>query len=174
MIVDLASPDDVPGWLCLAAEVEPLFGPMCNEPSFRRALERNIARGTALCIREQDGLPGSSLLAGMLYSVPPPYYRIGWLSVAEAHRHRGLGSCLLNHLLDLLPRPAELRVTTFGPDLADGRPARQFYTSFDFQPIGEPTESPEGQSRQVYRLYLTLPSSADGHSQPVVNPTSRR
>ena len=59
--------EDVPAWLVLTAEVEPLFGPMIDDPGFMRALRRNIARGTALCIREGDALPGASLLGGLLY-----------------------------------------------------------------------------------------------------------
>ncbi len=43
--VVVAQPKDIPAWLVLAAEVEPLFGPMVNDPSFHRALRNNIERG---------------------------------------------------------------------------------------------------------------------------------
>jgi hypothetical protein len=78
-------------WIELAAEVEPLFGPMTHDPVFQRALSRNIARGTAFCIRENDGCPGSRLVAGLLLSTRPPTYRIGWLVVMESGRRSGLG-----------------------------------------------------------------------------------
>jgi hypothetical protein len=41
-----AGPHDIPAWLALAAQVEPLFGPHVDDPGFRRALHRDIARGT--------------------------------------------------------------------------------------------------------------------------------
>jgi len=87
-----AQREDLTPWLDLAAEVEPLFGPMVEDPVFRRALSRTISRGTAYCIREGDGSAGSRLLAGLLLSPRPPVYRIGWLVVAKSHRRSGLGS----------------------------------------------------------------------------------
>src|SRR5262245_25693516 len=62
MHVTLAQPADIPAWLDLAQEVEPLFGAMVADSGFHAALERNIARQTALCIREQDGPPGMPLM----------------------------------------------------------------------------------------------------------------
>ena len=35
----IATLDDIRNWLVLAKEVESLFGPIVNEPSFREALE---------------------------------------------------------------------------------------------------------------------------------------
>ena len=64
MRVQVAQPEDVASWLGLAAEVEHLFGPMVNEPSFMSALTRNIERGSAFCIRESDGPAGAALQAG--------------------------------------------------------------------------------------------------------------
>jgi hypothetical protein len=54
MRVQQATDDDLPAWLALAAEVEPLFGPMVDEPEFLRALQRNINRGSAFCVRQED------------------------------------------------------------------------------------------------------------------------
>ena len=89
--VVLAQPEDIPAWLALATEVEPLFGPMVSEPSFHRALHKHIGRGTAFCVRDEDGRPGDPLLGGLLFSLDPPIYRIGWLAVAELHRRQGIG-----------------------------------------------------------------------------------
>jgi hypothetical protein len=52
--VVLAQPADIPAWLDLARQVEPLFEQMVDDPAFHRALHKNIARGTAFCIREAD------------------------------------------------------------------------------------------------------------------------
>ena len=78
--VVVAHPEDIPAWLILATEVEPLFGPMVNDPSFHRALHKNIGRGTAFCVREADEPPGVPLLGALLFSPKLPFYTIGWLA----------------------------------------------------------------------------------------------
>jgi len=59
MHVQRALPEDISSWLTLATEVEPLFGPLIGNPGFHNALHKNIGRGTAYCIRENDGPSGS-------------------------------------------------------------------------------------------------------------------
>ena len=141
-------------WLKLAAEVEPLFGPIARDPAFQRALSRNIARGTALCIRENDGCPGSRLVAGLLLSPRPPIYRIGWLVVTESERRSGLGRAVLNRALAGIEPPAEILVITFGSDVPGGESARSFYQKRGFAP-GEMSEpAPNGAPRQVFRKWL--------------------
>jgi GNAT superfamily N-acetyltransferase len=147
----LAQSEDVDSWLSLAAEVENLFGAMVGEPCFVDALNRNIGRGSAFCIRECDGPPGTPLLAGILFSAKPPSYRIGWLAVAERSRRQGLGTAMLTHVMGLVEHPAEVAVTTFGPDVRDGEAARQFYLSAGFEPAEMTCEDPGGGSRQVFR-----------------------
>ena len=146
-----ARPEDIPAWLGLAAEVEHLFGPMITEPGSLRALRRNIVRGTALCIRESDGPPGSPLLGALLYSPEPSICTIGWLAVARAYRRRGIGRALLDHVIRLTEPPVEFVVTTFGEDRPDGLPARGFYVSLGFYPAELAPDGPEGGSRQVFR-----------------------
>jgi GNAT superfamily N-acetyltransferase len=146
-----AERDDIPAWLVLAAEVEPLFGPMVEDPVFMRALRRNIARGTALCVRETDGPPGSRLLGGLLYSPKPPLYTIGWLAVTAAHRRRGIGRMLIEHVFQLAQLPAKFVVTTFGAGRAEGEPARRFYAQVGFHPSEPAPDGPDGGSRQVFR-----------------------
>jgi len=141
-------------WLELAAEVETLFGPMARDPVFQRALLRSIARGTAFCIRENDGCPGSHLVAGLLLSPRPPVHRIGWLVVTESERRSGLGRALLDRALAGIEPPAEVLVITFGPDAPGGESARSFYQKMGFTP-GEMSEpAPNGATRQVFRKWL--------------------
>jgi hypothetical protein len=40
---------------------------MVVDPGFHTALERNIARQTAFCIREQDGPSGALLMGALLF-----------------------------------------------------------------------------------------------------------
>lgn len=150
----LAERADFGPWLELAAEVEPLFGPMARDPVFQRALSRNIARRTAYCIRESDGVPGSPLVAGLLVSPRPPVYRIGWLVVRKSDRRSGIGRALLEHALGQIQPPAEILVVTFGPDVQGGESARSFYQKMGFAPgeMAEPSAS--GAVRQVFRRWL--------------------
>ena len=124
-------------WLELAAEVETLFGPMARDPVFQRALLRSIARGTAFCIRENDGCPGSHLVAGLLLSPRPPVHRIGWLVVTESERRSGLGRALLDRALAGIEPPAEVLVITFGPDAPGGESARSLLPEDGVHPGGD-------------------------------------
>ncbi len=142
---------DFAPWLDLALEVEPLFGPMSRDPVFQRAVLRNIARGTAYCIRENDATPGSRLLAGLLLSPRPPLYRIGWLAVTEAERRHGLGRLLLERALSDVPPGADVLVITFGPGVVGGESARAFYQKMGFTPAEMAQPAPNGAPRQVFR-----------------------
>lgn len=150
-IVVTAVPDDEPAWLALAAEAEPLFGSLVNEPTFRRALQRNIGRGSAFCVRAGDGAPGAALCGGILFSAHPPQYTIGWLVVARLWQRRGVGRALVEHVLRLAQPLAEVSVVTFGPDQPDGAPARRFYERLGFVPAEMTLSGPDGQPRQVFR-----------------------
>jgi ribosomal protein S18 acetylase RimI-like enzyme len=102
MRVETADDRDYDRWLDLAADVEPLFGPLRDDPDFRRALVTNITRGTAFCVREDDGPPGARLVGGLLLSPARPdrpEYRIGWLAVGPVWRRQGIGRRLVEHAL---------------------------------------------------------------------------
>jgi len=51
----ISTPEDFEGWLLLAKEVEPLFGPMVEEPAFREGLRLAIMNGQAKPHDEQSG-----------------------------------------------------------------------------------------------------------------------
>jgi len=155
MQVETAHLNDMPCWLTLAKEVEFLFGPMTDRPEFHQALQKNIHRKTALCIREKNGPPGNQLMGGLLFSSQPSQYTIGWLSVAEKWRRHGVASRLINLVLNLVTPPAEIVVTTFGADVPAGEPARRFYEQMGFQPAESAPPGPEGGSRQIYKMFLS-------------------
>ena len=158
MKVQIATRIDIPSWLELASEVEFLFGPMVDQPDFQSALRKNIDRGSAYCVREQDRSAGAPLMGGLFLSCRPSEYDIRWLSVAEQWRRRGIGTVLLEHVFGLINSPAELLVTTFGDDNLEGQPARQFYKKMGFEPFAEAPPGPEGGSREVFRKsFLSKP-----------------
>jgi ribosomal protein S18 acetylase RimI-like enzyme len=151
MHVALAEPADIPAWLDLAMEVEPLFGPMAADPAFHAVLERNIQRQTAFCMREQVDVPGTPLMGALLFSAThAPHYKIGWLAVALRWRRRGVAHALVLHCFRLVRPPAELSVVTFGEDNLAGRPARQLYERLGFQAKEAAPNGPEGGTRQVF------------------------
>jgi GNAT superfamily N-acetyltransferase len=149
-----AQQEDIAAWLELAAEVEPLFGPLVDDPGFLRALRRNVDRGTAFCVRQAGGPPSSPLLGALLFSPKPPVYAIGWLAVTRPYRRCGIGRRLIEHAFGLAERPAEFVVTTFGADHPEGRPARSFYERMGFHPAEMAPDGPEGGARQVYRRVI--------------------
>ena len=152
MYVALAQLADIPAWLDLAAEVEFLFGPMVADPAFHAALERNIQRQTAFCIREQANVSGPPLMGALLFSpTHAPHYKINWLAVSTRWRRRGVAQALVAHCFELIQPPAELSLITFGADNALGQPARDFYARMGFHAAEAAANGPEGGTRQVYR-----------------------
>jgi ribosomal protein S18 acetylase RimI-like enzyme len=152
MQVALASIDDIPSWLSLATEVEPLFGPMVNDPGFHKALRETIECAGAFCVREDDGPPGVALLGAIMFRRSDSSYKVGWLAVTKKARRKGIGRLLLEHVLSSVISPATITVTTFREDEPEGLPARRFYESLGFQP-GELRES-RGLPRQVFTCQL--------------------
>lgn len=152
--ITLATADDIPAWRILAAEVEPLFGPMVGRPEFEAALARKIAQSQALCVRADGGSAGAALLGGLLWSAHPSRYRIGWLAVTAAARQQGVGRRLVEAALAWAVPPAMVEVVTFGAANPEGAPARYFYQRLGFAPAEAACDGPEGGSRQVYRLAL--------------------
>jgi len=147
--VQAASLEDTASWLKLAAEVEPLFGPMVNEPSFQEALRQAIMGGQALCIRDPDGMPGSLLCGGVVFV--PEANEIAWLAVAAKHQGRGFGRALLAQALDRLDVTRPVFVTTFAETVHAGLPARGLYRRFGFRDLQSGGLNPAGIPTRVMK-----------------------
>ena len=157
MRVEIAHDRDYDRWIALAADVEPLFGPLRDDPAFHRALLANIARGTAFCVREDDGPPGTPLVGGLLFSPARPdrpEHRIGWLAVDRAWRRRGVGRRLVEHVLGLVESRSPVSVVTFADEGEVGQIAASFYERLGFRPAEEAAPGPEGGARRVFRRKL--------------------
>jgi GNAT superfamily N-acetyltransferase len=131
---------------------------MVDEPAFHAAVERNIARGSALVAVQSD----DTVVGGLLFSTGrAPDYEIGWLVVAAARRSQGIGEALVaDAVRRWVTPPAELTVVTFGPDHPGAR-SRRFYERLGFEPAEAVDPGPEGGSRQRFRLRLDpLPTGA--------------
>lgn len=150
MIVRLAKEQDAPGFLGLAVQVEHWFGPMVEEPGFRRAVDSHIGRSTALVADSS----GPDLLGGLLFGASGSTYHIHWLVVSEQARGQGVGRALVADAMHrLVQGPGSIEVVTFGADHpgAVESGARVFYERLGFTPAEAADPGPEGGSRQVYR-----------------------
>lgn len=150
MVVSYSSPDDFNGWLALAKEVEPLFGPMVDEAGFHEALQQAISSKTAFCIRAEPGTRDRSLKGGIVIS--KEQNEIAWLAVSSKHRQRGYGRRLLEFALGELDPCKRIWVQTFSESVPEGKAARGLYLDFgfiDFKPGGL---NPAGVPTVIMRL----------------------
>jgi GNAT superfamily N-acetyltransferase len=146
LIVRAACEADLPAWLGLVREVEPLFGDM---PDFEATLRRNMARRSAFAAASGEG----EFLGGMLLGGPTPCDRwIRWLAVRSDRRGRGAGAALVERALALFPPPCSVSLHTFGEDNPGGLAARRLYLRYGFQPREMVEPGPEGGSRQLFVL----------------------
>jgi GNAT superfamily N-acetyltransferase len=149
---EAAADRDLPSWLDLVREVEPLFGPM---PDFAVHARRAAGRGSALVVRDRD----DTVLGAALLSHSPADRKIHWLAVRPDARRRGVARVLLASIMARWPPPEDIEVVTFGPDVSYGRPARALYKSAGFSPGEILPAGLEGGSRQRFVLQQALPSA---------------
>ena len=143
MSIRISNLNDYPHWLKLAKEVEPLFGPMVDDPLFCAGLRQAIREARAFCFAEGGGDGRSeAFLGGILISQEAN--EILWLAVAERSRGRKIGAALLSEALGRLDRTRPITVTTFERSLAAGIPARRLYESVGFHYTGEAGLNPAG------------------------------
>lgn len=143
--IRVGSACDVAGWLELAREVEPLFGPMADVPEFREALAGAVEQGHAVSALANAVSSGSPVVGGVVVS--PDTNSIEWLAVSQSARGQGAGKKLLQAALALLDPNRPILVQTFAPSCAEGLPARSLYLQFGFKdgdpmgpnPAGIPT-----------------------------------
>jgi GNAT superfamily N-acetyltransferase len=139
---------DIPGWLVLAAEVEGLFeSRMSIDPTFEKILERNVDRGTAFVVREEESGPGETVIGATIWL--PQARKIAWLAVAERHRRTGVGSCLLRAIFEVAGS-GPMSVVTFGSNVPGGRQARLFYEAAGFRRVGPAKDETASSARDLF------------------------
>lgn len=149
MDVRFAVAKDFESWITLSREVEPLFGPMADEPDFREALQRAIALGLACCIDDPGGLTGS-IAGGAVISIMNN--EIAWLAVSKKHRRKGYGNALLAFAIALLNPDKPILVQTFDELFPEGRAARGLYRNFGFSGQMRGEVNPAGIPTVIMRL----------------------
>lgn len=139
--VRVANSSDMPSWLLLAKEVEPLFGPMLNVPEFQNALIDAIDSQRALCAVPGFSNQSGNIVGGIVISCDTN--SIDWFAVSMDFRNCGIGRDLLCAAIGQLDVQRPIRVQTFAPQSPDGAAARKLYLAFGFEDkeAKEPTAS---------------------------------
>ncbi|MDP1795005.1 MAG: GNAT family N-acetyltransferase [Acidimicrobiales bacterium] len=160
MNVRLATNDDFDGILRLAGQVEYLFGPMVEDPSFHATVRANIDAEVGIVAMVEDRLVG-----GLLFTkTDARLFEIGWLAVDEAYRSMRVGRAML---VDAIARwvhpPADIEVIALGPD-HPGAASVAFYERLGFEFVEPEDPGADGGSRDRLRLSIDreLPVWATG------------
>ena len=124
-----AQAGDVEGWMALVEAVRDGF-PGLETPEAMREHRLTVlefmARGEALCAREQGQVIGALLFSretGMLC----------FLAVDPAWRRRHIAEGLLEAMLNCLPPEEPVTVTTYREGVPEGVAARAFYRKMGFE-----------------------------------------
>jgi hypothetical protein len=72
----------------------------------------------------------------------------------------------MEYAIILVESPAELVLTTFGPDNPEGQPLRRFYERLGFRAAEPALDGPDGGTQQTFRCTVRLGCAfgSDGRS----------
>lgn len=160
----MESGGEVDGWLRLAREVEPLFGPMVEDPGFQNGVKRALAEARAIGWHRPDGTLGGGIIVDRTAN------DIAWFAVEKASQGQGTGRKLLAAALARLDPLRPVSVTTFAATVPEGNPARRLYERFGFQDEKPAGVNPAGIAIAVMRRPCTRPRfTATGPAPAIVN-----
>lgn len=124
--IRLLTREDLDSFLSLAAQVEPLFGPMVAEDAFLDGLQHAIASDSCFCGVDRHGVITGAVI------IDRHQNEICWLAVAGNRRGTGLGKTLLDEAVKELDIQRPIRVQTFAENIVEGLAARKLYLSYGF------------------------------------------
>lgn len=130
--------EDHQAWLAIAAEVEPLFGPMVDVPEFQDGIRACIDHGEAYGIEHE-----SRDLAGIV-ALNKKSHEILWLAVKKDQRGKGYGDLLVKKALEVFGNREEVHVQTFASDSPEGAGARAIYRKHGFTEERDAGPNPAG------------------------------
>jgi GNAT superfamily N-acetyltransferase len=153
--------NDFDGWIFLAREVEPLFGPMADEIDFQEALRKAISLKTAFCIySEING--NNKLIGGVVISKETN--EIAWLAVMNKFRGKGYGRKLIEFAISKLNQQKNIFVQTFDGTVSAGKTARNLYFDFGFTDLKDGGLNPAGVPTVIMQLEpLKVNCAQQGH-----------
>jgi GNAT superfamily N-acetyltransferase len=126
----LAELADLEAWMALVCLVRDNFPGLDTAEQlggYRRTVEKNIARGTALCVTR-----GAEIVGILLYSLHSRC--LSCMAVHPGHRRKGLASAMIERMLAAFPPGVDVSVTTFREEDAKGPAPRALYRRFGFEP----------------------------------------
>ena len=129
IVIARASESELESWMELMQAVRHVFPGLETAEAmdgYRRTVEKNILRGSALC-----ALDGCRVVGVLLFSV-----RLNMLSQMAVHpdyRRRGIGSALIQSMLPHMDQSRDVTVTTFRADDPSGTAPRALYRSLGFK-----------------------------------------
>ena len=118
-----ADASDLAEWMNLAVRVKDNF-PGFEEESYRETVLRNMARGSALCVRI-----GGNMAGILLYSVK--HGCLSYMAVAPEYRRMGVAGSLIERMLE--ETEGDIWVDTFRADDPMGDAPRALYRKFGFE-----------------------------------------
>ena len=107
----------------LAVRVKDNF-PGFEEESYRQTVVRNMARGSARCVKIEGKMAGI-----LLFSVR--HGCLSYMAVAPEYRRKGVGGALIEAMLDEMD--GEVWVDTFREDDPMGEAPRALYRKYGFE-----------------------------------------
>ena len=123
-ILQFAELNDVDNWMDMVYLVKDNFPGLILD-KYRRTLEKNISRQTALCVKHYDQIIGV-----LLFSISNSC--LSCIAVHPQHRKKGIGSVLVEKMISLFPDDMDIWVSTFREDDKLGDAPRAFYKKFGF------------------------------------------
>lgn len=129
---------DIPAWLVLAREVEPLFGPMADVEEFQIGIRDCVDARSAFGVEDESGG-----LAGIV-ALNRGGNEIAWLAVARAHRGKRFGERLVDRAIEELEPGGDICVQTFAAGCVEGEGARRIYGKKGFVDARAAGRNPAG------------------------------
>jgi GNAT superfamily N-acetyltransferase len=129
---------DIPAWLALAREVEPLFGPMADVEEFQIGIRDCVDARSAFGVEDASGE-----LAGIV-ALNRGDNEIAWLAVARAHRGKRYGERLVDRAIEELEPHGDIYVQTFADGIEAGEGARRIYRKKGFKDLKDAGGNPAG------------------------------
>ena len=123
-VLQIASAGDVDDWMNMVDIVKDNFpGFILDE--YKKILEQNIARKTALCVKYIDQIVGV-----LLFSIHGKC--LSCMAVHPLHRKKGIGSALVGKMITMFPNDIDIWVSTFREEDKLGEAPRALYKKFGF------------------------------------------
>ena len=111
---------------------------LVNDESYKKAVEKNIKRKTAIYVEEKD-----KIIGGMLFS--PNSNQIGWLAVDPDYRRKGIGTLLVKYMLKELEDRKEHW---------QSKASHPFYKSLGFEPKEISYENMENNANNPMLIFI--------------------